>query len=264
MNIAFENHRRSVLISALSIGCLVAGVALAQAQNETPGASSQPPSGPPRILKTSPKIGAAEVDPAVKEITVTFDRDMGGGMSWTGGGPDFPTGPEDQKAHWKDKRTCVLPATLQAAHYYRVGINSKSFQNFRSADGTPANPAAIYFCTQGASEELKRKVLKPQIVSLTPVNGAKAVDSTLTELRVTFNMEMGGGFSWCGGGPDFPTIPDGKKPAWLEGNKTCVLPVSLKPGTSYRLGLNAPSAKNFQSAGGVPLEPVVYTFRTKD
>jgi hypothetical protein len=36
----------------------------------------------------------------------------------------------------------------------------------------------------------------------------------------------------------------------------------LKPNAQYRLGLNSPSFKNFQSAGGVPLEPVVYTFKT--
>jgi hypothetical protein len=81
-------------------------------------------------------------------------------------------------------------------------------------------------------------------------------------LRVTFNVPMGGGCSWTGGGPEFPTIPEGKEPFWTEDHKTCVLPVALKPNSQYRLGLNSPSFKNFQSAGGVPLEPVVYTFKT--
>jgi len=39
--------------------------------------------------------------------------------------------------------------------------------------------------------------------------------------------------------------------------------VQLEPNHSYRLGLNSPSHRNFQSAGGIPLDPVVYTFKTK-
>jgi len=45
----------------------------------------------------------------------------------------------------------------------------------------------------------------------------------------------------------------GSKPFWTDDHKTCVLPVQLKPGWEYRLGLNSPSHKNMPSAGGVPL-----------
>ncbi len=38
--------------------------------------------------------------------------------------------------------------------------------------------------------------------------------------------------------------------------------VALQPGTTYRLGLNHAYANNFQSAAGVPLVPVVWTFTT--
>jgi hypothetical protein len=41
---------------------------------------------PPRIVASSPRSGDTDVNPALTEITVTFDRDMGGGFSWTGGG----------------------------------------------------------------------------------------------------------------------------------------------------------------------------------
>ena len=110
--------------------------------------------------------------PRLTEITVTFNQEMGGGMSWTGGGPEFPPSPEGQKAEWRDKRTCVLPVKLEAARYYRVGINSTSYQNFSSAHGLAALPAAIYFTTQGASDELKARTLVPQAVRLDPYNGA--------------------------------------------------------------------------------------------
>ena len=80
---------------------------------------------------------------------------------------------------------------------------------------------------------------------------------------MTFNMPMGGGMSWTGGGPEFPEIPEGKSPKWSADGKTCKLPVSLKSGQAYRLGLNSRSHNNFQSAAGVPLEPVVYMFQTR-
>jgi beta-lactamase regulating signal transducer with metallopeptidase domain len=219
--------------------------------------------GPPQIIATSPRVGATDVDQALTEITVTFDRDMGGGFSWTGGGPDYPPSPEGKKANWRDTRTCVLPVKLEAGHYYRVGINSTSYQNFRSAKGVPTQPSAIYFTTKGASQDLKSKTAKPQIVALDPKNATEDVDPKVTEIRVTFNVEMGGGFSWTGGGSEFPKIPEGKKPYWTDDHKTCVLPVELEPGKTYRFGLNSPSHKNFLSAGGVPLDPVSITFKTR-
>jgi hypothetical protein len=86
---------------------------------------------------------------------------------------------------------------------------------------------------------------KEQIVSTTPPNDAKDVDPTISELRVTFNMPMAGGFSWTGCGPNFPKTTD--RPHWSADHKTCILPVKLKPDWDYRLGLNSPSFKNFRS-----------------
>jgi len=220
---------------------------------------------PPQIFATSPVVGATDVDPGLTEITVTFDQEMGGGMSWTGGGPEFPPSPEGQKAQWRDKRTCVLPVKLEAGHFYRVGINSTSYQNFANNHGVAALPSAIFFTTQGASDEVKAKTLVPQVVRLDPYNGAQNVSPAVTELRVTFSVPMGGGCSWCtvsDDGADFPKGPEGKRVYWTEDKLTCVLPVELKPGMTYRLSLNAPEYKNFQSAGGVPLAPVEYTFTT--
>jgi beta-lactamase regulating signal transducer with metallopeptidase domain len=220
---------------------------------------------PPKIVATSPVVGATDVDPGLIEITVTFNQEMGGGMSWTGGGPEFPPAPEGQKAQWRDKYTCVLPVKLEAGHFYRVGINSKSHQNFCSDHGLAALPSAIYFTTQGASDEMKAMTLAPQVVSLDPYNGALNVSPAVTELRVTFSIPMGGGCSWCtisDDGADFPKGREGKRVYWTEDKKTCVLPVELRPDMTYRLSLNAPEFKNFQSAGGVPLEPVQYTFKT--
>lgn len=255
-----KTNRWSVLAASASAALALVTLTDPPAGGEASAANG---GGPPVIVSTSPKVGETDVSPAITEITVTFDRDMGGGFSWTGGGPDYPTSPAGEKAKWRDKRTCVLPVKLQAAHYYRVGINSTSYQNFKSADGVPARPSAIYFTTQGAGQELKRRATKPMIVALEPKNGAQDVDPNLKEIHVTFNVPMGGGFSWTGGGEQFPTIPEGKKPTWSADQKSCVLPVELKPGWEYHLGLNSPSHKNFQSSGGVPLDPVSYSFKTR-
>lgn len=238
--------------------------AAAQANSTDKSAAVEPV--PPKIIATSPAAGATDVDPSLTEITVTFDQDMSRGMSWTGGGPDFPSTPENQKAKWKDKRTCALPVKLEAAHYYRVGINSSSYQNFRSASGVSVQPSAIFFTTQGANEKLKAKTIMPTVVRCVPENGAQDVSPTLMELRVTFNVPMGGGCSWCTVGDDdsdFPKIATGKSYYWTPDKKTCVLPVALAPGRTYRLSLNAPGFNNFQSDAGAPLEPVSYTFKTK-
>lgn len=218
--------------------------------------------GPPRIVGTIPTVGAKDVDPATSEIVVTFDRDMAGGFSWTGSGSNYPPIIEGQRPQWRDTRTAVLPVKLEAGHYYRVGINSKSHRNFRSAAGVPALPSAIYFTTQGASEEFVARTQKPVIVEMTPANGATGVDPRTTELRVTFSVPMGGGFSWTGGGADYPPAPEGQGPRWTEDQRTCTRPVRLEPNHQYRFGLNSPSHKNFQSAAGVPLDPVICTFRT--
>ena len=159
------NKRRFGWLSrALLIGValVLLPMAATRVQADKPGDATgtaakeneRPKTNWPTIVETSPKIGATEVDPATKEISVTFDRDMGGGMSWTGGGPDFPTVPEGSKAAWKDKRTCVLPVQLKGASYYRVGINSTSYQNFQSEQGVPAETAAIFFTTVGAKAPL--------------------------------------------------------------------------------------------------------------
>jgi beta-lactamase regulating signal transducer with metallopeptidase domain len=216
----------------------------------------------PLIVRTVPKSGATNVDPAIDSISVTFDRDMQKGMSWTGGPPYFPPGDETRIPYWKDKRTCVLPVKLAKGQLFRLGINSKSFTNFRAEGGIPAPPSVICFTTKGAKKSLERRLRVPKIVKLVPQNGAQEIDPKLEALRVTFDMPMGEGFSWTGGGPNFPKIPAGKRPRWSNDGRTCILPVELKPNTSYELGLNSLSHNNFESKWGIPLPPVRYAFAT--
>ena len=61
----------------------------------------------PQIVKTVPEIGAAEVKTSTKALRVTFDRDMGKGMSWTGGPPLFPRTDKSRKALDRRSNLCV-------------------------------------------------------------------------------------------------------------------------------------------------------------
>lgn len=217
----------------------------------------------PQITKTIPARGATDVDPATTEISITFDRDMGKGMSWTGAAPLFPPVDRTRKAHWVDARTCVLPVKLEKGAYYRVGVNSSSNRNFRGADGANALPTAICFATKGATKEVTERLRAPKIVKLSPESDAKEVDPAITELTVTFDIPMGEGLSWTGSSPNFPASPDGKQATWSKDRLTCTLPVKLEAGHSYQLGINSPLHNNFQSEWGVSADPVVYRFKTR-
>ncbi len=104
----------------------------------------------------------------------------------------------------------------------------------------------------------------PTVVSLRPAAGATDVEAeAVTELVVTFDRDMQtSAFSFCGGGPAFPKIPDGKRPFWRDA-RTCVLPVALEPDHTYRMSLNCPAATNFRSKDGAQLAPVPWTFTTR-
>lgn len=100
----------------------------------------------------------------------------------------------------------------------------------------------------------------PKVVEMFPGDGATDVDPATRELRIVFDRDMStGGFSFCGGGPSFPE--SGGRPGWLD-KRTIVIKVKLKPDHEYRLSLNCPSARNFRSADGVPLQPVGWRFST--
>src|SRR5207244_4222348 len=65
----------------------LAGLALALLPMGSTAASRAAAEGSaPKLVKTDPENGARNVDPYLAEITVTFDRDMRRGMSWTGDG----------------------------------------------------------------------------------------------------------------------------------------------------------------------------------
>jgi len=105
---------------------------------------------PPVVVKTVPQAGSEDVDPALKEVHVTFSKDMMD-KSWsfaTASKDSFPKAAGDAK-YEGDKRTCVLPVTLEPGKTYAIWVNTQKLQNFKDADKRPAVPYLLVFKTKG-------------------------------------------------------------------------------------------------------------------
>lgn len=106
---------------------------------------------PPRVLESSPKLGAEDVDPGLKEVTVTFDRPMRKNTwSWVlqpkrGAFPGTRTG---QPSFTEDGLTCKLPVALRPDAVYALSLNTYQHLGFKSQSGTAALPYGLAFKTR--------------------------------------------------------------------------------------------------------------------
>ena len=104
---------------------------------------------PPVVVKTVPVSGATAVDAKLKEIKVTFSKDMQTRKMWSFVQFSKDTFPQVGQPKYKDKRTIVLPVTLQPKKTYVIWINSTGKHNsFRDTSGNPAVPYLLVFETK--------------------------------------------------------------------------------------------------------------------
>jgi RNA polymerase sigma-70 factor (ECF subfamily) len=104
---------------------------------------------PPVVVKTIPQSGDTKVDPATREIRVTFSKEMSdGSWSWSQISDDsFPS--MTGKIHYlADRKTCVAPVKLEPGKTYVVWLNSPKFRNFRDSNGQSAVPYLLVFETR--------------------------------------------------------------------------------------------------------------------
>jgi hypothetical protein len=126
--------------------------------------------------------------------------------------------------------------------------------------GTPL-PTQQNAAGQAAQRTAAKPGATPRVLSLSPAHEDVEVDSAkVRELVVRFDQDMQTqGYSFCGGGPSFPKTRGAAQ--WTD-PRTCVLPVELVPGQSYRMALNCPNSSSFRSKAGVPLRSTPWSFST--
>jgi RNA polymerase sigma factor (sigma-70 family) len=120
-----------------------------KADPDSPGAKKVS-DAPPVVLKTVPAAGAEDVDPATKEVSVTFSKAMTD-QSWSwaqdlGRGAALPIG-DNKPAFDKDKKTCTLAVKLEPNTTYAVWLNGGRFMSFVDKDGTASLPYLLVFRT---------------------------------------------------------------------------------------------------------------------
>lgn len=104
---------------------------------------------PPSVVQTVPECGAQEVDPDLKQITVTFSKDMMTDRMWSIcqiSSDHFPKGRGD--IHYKNSRTCVFPVKLEPGKTYVLWFNRGKYNAFRDAGNRPAIPYQLVFKTK--------------------------------------------------------------------------------------------------------------------
>ena len=133
-------------IGALAlVSAFLVCVAVAQEKAEVSVATM-----PPSVVKTVPQAGDMAVDPARKEITVTFSKDMMTEKMWAVCQISKETFPKTSGGihYLDDKRTCVVPVELEPGKTYVLWFNMGKFNSFRDIENHPAVPYLLVFQTK--------------------------------------------------------------------------------------------------------------------
>ena len=133
------------ILMVLLAGLLTFAGGAAKADNEITVKSM-----PPVVVKTFPQAGETTVDHSIKEIRVTFSKEMMTKEMWSWvivSEASFPkiTG---KVSYLKDNKTCVAPVDLAPGKTYAIWFNSKKFNAFRDTDNNPAIPYLLVFQTK--------------------------------------------------------------------------------------------------------------------
>lgn len=113
------------------------------------------------------------------------------------------------------------------------------------------------------AQDFTVEMAPPVVVKSVPEAGMTDVDPALSEIKVTFSKDMRDGrWSWAQRGiAAYPEITG--KIHYLEDKRTCVLPVKLKPGTTYLINVNSEKFNNFRDLHNQPSMPYTLVFKTK-
>lgn len=104
---------------------------------------------PPSVIRTFPTSGDRGVDPSVKEVRVTFSKEMITREQWSfvqiapGAFPEIA----GEIHYLKDRRTCVMPVRLEPGKRYAIWVNSPKYNNFKDTSHQSAVPYLLVFET---------------------------------------------------------------------------------------------------------------------
>jgi hypothetical protein len=102
---------------------------------------------PPVVVRSVPESGSRDMPVDLKEIRVTFSKEMKDRTwSWCAAG-SFQAPPLSNVHYDADHRTIVATAKLEAGKKYAVWLNSDGCSNFRDAQGHSAVPYLLTFET---------------------------------------------------------------------------------------------------------------------
>ncbi len=133
------------VVMILLVGMLAINVGIVQAESKISLNSM-----PPVVVKTFPQAGDTSVEPSIKEIRVTFSKEMMTQEMWSWVIVSKETFPQvvGEVGYLNDKRTCVAPVKLEAGKTYAIWFNSVKYNAFRDKNNNPAIPYLLVFQTR--------------------------------------------------------------------------------------------------------------------
>lgn len=105
---------------------------------------------------------------------------------------------------------------------------------------------------------------RPAVIKTLPVAGDTSVDPSVNEIRVTFSkvMKTDRMWSWVKEADEsFPKVTG--EPRYLDDQRTCILPVQLRPGHAYEIWINSAKFNGFRDSDNHPAVPYLLEFQTK-
>lgn len=117
--------------------------------------------------------------------------------------------------------------------------------------------------SQGRGEEITLATARPVVMKSAPEAGADGVDPGTTQSSVTFSKPMQ---AWhlvmvCLKQRELSRHLG--PPKYLEGKRTCVLPVKLQPGKTYAVWINSEKFYEVRDTKGQPAVPHLLALRTR-
>lgn len=101
----------------------------------------------PQVASMTPANGETNVDPSLRQITITFDRAMANGSWGLFGNPDDMPEIAGKLSYDSTFKILTVPVRLMPRKTYRFSLNSMRQKPFRSQGGVPLQPVRVTFQT---------------------------------------------------------------------------------------------------------------------